>query len=401
MPQMINLDQIEQAANPANLTEYGIALTMQEVPLESAFAGIENTRGEISAGTVESAKYYRSYDYNSVVVQNTADDITSDSTIPVRGGTDYISVHRIPTSQLDGIGIEEQPRSYAIRNGIRVPLTADMIVQDSIAKMFMNNAKSGSILLFELLKHGRLLNMKDHVQKIIAGASDIAAVWNNYDFLKLWSDATGLVVARPTGAHYTEKGLTEGFMFDFKPKGALDDFTARLRWTFKQKHNDMKSIFKISNGSTVLLGLDAWSDFMKAEDLKSKGFLSNPDYFRMARLEFNDAHEVVSVIYNGIRFMCKDYQQTLEYQGRYATFKTMQDDEILCLPNAQEPIVDLIRFNIKTIDSGADNWASSTTDWLWTKRNDANTRFNIGMRSSIGFGSRAPELAVLGKLGEK
>lgn len=376
---------IEVASNPANLEVAGEMLSQMPTDSSKIFQGIENYRGEKFGGDVDAYKYGRSSDLPSLVVQSTTEGINSETTVVTEGNVNFITVHATTHSLTKAIHVNQQVDAWEYTGGRRVALTPEMLFVKTLTKMNNSRKISQDLLLWQLLKTGILPDAKDWA-KVVKAGSGTTKTWNGYNFLELWR------VARPTGAY----PLVDGFSnIDFSVTGGVTDFAEKVQETFYQKTREDSSPLSVNEGATVLLGQTAWAEFIKSPDLKSLALYTNPQFQALSRMEISGTM-IQKVEINGVIFMRKNWNPKLDYQGSTLTFPQMLATEILCLPNVDFSIVDLIKFNIKDITSSNAGWATPSSEFVWSDIADDHTKLDLGMRGTIGYGNKLPEFAMLG-----
>lgn len=382
----ITQQMIEIAINPANQDVAAEMLSTLPLTSDKIFAGIESYRGEVFPGTDQSFKYGRDADLSSFVVQGTTEGINANTTIVKSGQATFITIHPTIDSLTGSVHVSQQESSWRIENGRKVSLTPEMLYAQKVTKMNQSRAISHDLLLWQALKTGILPDGDSWAGVIKAGTGAIKT-WNGYNYLELWG------VVRPTGSNYP---LVDGFnSIDFSKAGTVFKLAEDVQATFYKKNQEETSPLSVNEGATVLLGQTAWSEFIKSPDLKSLALPTNPQYQALSRVEIVGTM-IQKVEINGVVFMRKNWSPKLNYQGSVLTFKQLLPKEILCLPNVDFSIVDLIRFNTKDITSSNPNWTSPSSEYVWSKVSDDHTKLDIGMRGAIGYGNKLPEFVMLG-----
>ena len=379
---------IEVAQNPANLITIGELLPTLDQNPSNVFRGIENLRGEKSAGDVKNYEYNRHEDRDSFVVQGTTEGNNTETTVVSDGIRSSITVHSTIDSLTKPIHVNQQSDAYETDSmGRRVAMTPEMLLVKFIYRMRASRIRSQEQNLWYILKHGFLPNGKDWATNLVGGITTAPAIWNNYDYLKLWE------VERPAGVKYL---LANGFTnVDFSKDGAVLAFTENAQESLDMKSQELGTSISIGEGALVLLGKKSWLSFINSPDLKKLAIMTNPQFTALAKIDILGT-QVQKVEINGVTFQRKNWNDKMEYQGNVITFKQMEDLEILVLPNVDRTIVDKIVFDAQDILSSKIGWGAGSPEIIWEKIADDRTKIDLGLRGAVGYGNSMPELAILG-----
>ena len=388
MSKILIQQMIEVAKNPANLLTIGELLPTLNQDPSNVFRGIEHLRGEKSAGDIKNYEYNRHEDRDSFVVQDTTEGNNTETTVTSIGSRSNIIIHSTIDSLTKAIHVNQQADAYETDSmGRRVAMTPGMLMVKEVVRMHSSRIRSQQQNLWHMLKYGYLPNGADWATKLSIGSTDAPAIWNNYDYLKLWD------VARPTGINAP---LPNGFKdVDFSKAGDVIKFTENAQESLLYKSREPGTAISIGEGALVLLGKLAWASLVKSPDLKELSIMTNPQFSALAKIDITGT-QIQKIEINGVVFQRKNWIDNMTYKGKTIAFTQMKDLEILVLPNVDRSIVDKIVFDAQDILSSNQGWGAGSSEIVWSKIADDRTKMDLGVRGAVGYGNSMPELAILG-----